>query len=109
MKTIFATILIFVSAIAFAQTMNERIAKIEGTVSQMNDRLNHLGDEIIQLRGDMKSMEVSIRSDMKSMETSLRDDIKSNFKWTLAILFGSWITIIGTFVGFFLILLNKLK
>ena len=66
--------------------LEERTAKIEGTVSQMNERLNHPGDEIIQLR----------------------DEMKSNFKWILAIILGSWITIIGTFIGFFIPLLNKL-
>jgi len=73
--------------------LEERTAKIEGTVSQMNERLNHLGDEMLQLRDEMKS---------------IRDEMKSNFKWTLAIIFGSWITIIGTFIGFFIALLDKL-
>jgi len=106
-----------------AQTTNHDIKIIEGIVSQMNERLNHLGDEIIQLRGeiiqlrdDMKSMENSLRSemksirvDMKSMENSLRSDMNTNFRWALTIIFGSWITIIGTFVAFFLALFNKLN
>ena len=89
--------------------MNERLNHLEGTVSQMNERLNHLGDEIMQIRGDMKSMENSLRSDMNNMENSLRSDMYTNFRWTLAIIFGSWITIIGTFVAFFLALFNKLN
>ena len=75
----------------------ERMAKIEGTVSQMNERLNHLGDEIMQLRSEMKE---EIRE--------LRSETKLNFRWTLAIILASWITMIGTFVGFFIALLDKL-
>ena len=88
---------------------SDGIKKIEGIVSQMNERLNHLGDEIIQIRDDTKSMENSLRSEMKSIENSLRSEMNTNFRWTLAIIFGSWITIIGTFVAFFLALFNKLN
>ena len=93
--------------------LEERVAKIEGAVSQMNERLNHLGNEITGLRGEMKEMEKSLRgeisglrSEMNGMEKSLRAEIRSNFKWTLGILIPMWVTIIGTFVGLFLTLVK---
>jgi len=75
--------------------LEERVAKIEGAVSQMNERLNHLGNEITGLRGEMRDM-----------EKSLRAEIRSNFKWMLGILIPMWVTIIGTFVGLFLTLVK---
>ena len=64
--------------------LEERVAKLEGTVSQMNERLNHLGREISELRAE----------------------IRSNFRWMLGILIPMWVTIIGTFVGLFLTLVK---
>lgn len=45
--------------------MEERIARIEGILEQMDKRLNHV-----------------------------ESDLRSNFKWTLGILITMWITII---------------
>ena len=74
--------------------LEERVANIEGTVSQMNERMNHLGDEIKGLRGEMKSMETSLRGEMKSMETSLRTEISSSRNWTIGLIITMWVTII---------------
>jgi len=57
-------------------TVEERLAKIEGTVSQMDKRLNHFGEDIKEIRRD----------------------IKTNFKWTLGILIPMWVTIIGSII-----------
>ncbi len=67
--------------------LEQRVANIEGTVSQMNERLNHLGDEMIGLRGEING---------------IREKIDSNFKWLIFMILSSWITIIGTFIGFFI-------
>ncbi len=62
--------------------LEERVANIEGIVSQMNERMNHLGDEIVHLRNDMKSM-----------ETSLRTEISSSRNWTIGLIITMWVTI----------------
>ena len=77
--------------------LEQRVANIEGTVSQMSERLN---DTNLRMN--------HLSDNMKEMETSLSKKIDSNFKWTLAIILASWITMIGTFVGFFIALLDKL-
>ena len=79
--------------------IEERMAKLEGTVSQMNERLNDINDRFNDMNVRMNHLGDEI--------TGLREKIDSNFKWLLLILLGSWITTIGTFVGFFLIILNK--
>ena len=53
--------------------IEERVAKIEGFVSQMDKRLNHASEDIRELR----------------------KEIKSNFKWILGILIPMWGTIIA--------------
>lgn len=65
---------------------NERIAKVEGIVSQMNERLNHLREETRELRGD----------------------IKKNFRWTLGILIPMWVTIIGSIFGSIYIIITAI-
>ena len=52
--------------------LEERIAKIEGIVSQINERLNHLGDEIMGLRGE----------------------ISSSRNWTIGLIISMWVTVI---------------
>lgn len=54
--------------------MEERMARIEGIMEQMNKRLNHIETEISELRGE----------------------ISSNFRWTLGLLIPMWVSIIAT-------------
>ena len=58
--------------------LEERIAKIEGIVSQINERLNHLGDEIMGLRGEI---------------TSIRGEITNSRNWTIGLIITMWVTI----------------
>lgn len=64
-------------------SLEERVAKMEGTLEQMSDRLNHIESDIRELRGQMNAN-----------TNELRDRIDSNFKWTLGILISMWVTII---------------
>lgn len=64
----------------------ERIAKVEGIVGQMNERLNHLREETRELR----------------------DDIKKNFRWTLGLLIPMWVTIIGSIFGLMYIVITAI-
>ena len=64
--------------------IEERMSKLEGVVSQMdkrlddmNKRLNHLGEEVVNLRREMAA----------------------NFRWTVALIFGMWVTIMGGIGG----------
>lgn len=59
--------------------MEERVAKLEGAVEQVVLRLNHLENEIRDLRKEI---------------AELRARIDSNFRWTIGILITMWVTII---------------
>jgi archaellum component FlaC len=101
--------------------IEERVAKIEGIVEQMNERLNHIETDLGDLREEMKSEIRDLRSDLgtlreetKSEIRDLRSDlgtlreetkseikdltqkIESNFKWTIGLMITMWITIILT-------------
>jgi tetrahydromethanopterin S-methyltransferase subunit B len=56
--------------------LEERVAKIEGIVEQMNERLNH------------------IETDLRDLREDLTKKIESNFRWTVGLMLTMWVTII---------------
>jgi SMC interacting uncharacterized protein involved in chromosome segregation len=60
-------------------SLEERVAKIEGILEQMDKRLNHMESEIRDLRIDMRD---------------LRKDLNNRFYWLLGIQISMWVTII---------------
>jgi predicted nucleic acid-binding Zn-ribbon protein len=87
--------------------IEERVAKIEGIVEQMNERLNHietdLGDlreemksEIRDLRSDLGTLREETRSEIRDLRSDLTHKIESNFKWTIGLMLTMWVTIILT-------------
>ncbi|MCS7367415.1 MAG: hypothetical protein NDF52_06000 [archaeon YNP-WB-062] len=59
--------------------LEERVARIEGILEQMDKRLNHMESEIRDLSIDMRD---------------LRKDLNNRFYWLLGIQISMWITII---------------
>ncbi len=53
-------------------SLEERMARIEGIVEQMDKRLNHIEDEIVEIR----------------------KDLNNRFFWLLGVQISMWITII---------------
>jgi archaellum component FlaC len=70
--------------------MEERIAKIEGILEQINERLNHFGTELGDLRKEMNGKFMQIDGRFGRLEA----DIKTNFRWTVGIILTVWVTII---------------
>jgi SMC interacting uncharacterized protein involved in chromosome segregation len=60
-------------------SLEERVARIEGILEQMDKRLNHMESEIRDLRIDMRD---------------LRKDLNNRFYWLLGIQISMWVTII---------------
>ncbi|MDI6886914.1 MAG: hypothetical protein QMD22_11380 [archaeon] len=56
--------------------MEERIARVEGTLEQMDKRLNHVETEI----------------------SELRSDLKTNFRWMVGLIVATWALIISMWV-----------
>jgi chaperonin cofactor prefoldin len=60
-------------------SLEERVARIEGILEQMDKRLNHMESEIRDLSIDMRD---------------LRKDLNNRFYWLLGIQISMWVTII---------------
>ena len=73
-------------------SLEERVARIEGILEQMDKRLTRLENEVSHLREEINSLRREVREEINS----LRDMVWSQFKWTIGILITMWITIIIT-------------
>jgi chromosome segregation ATPase len=60
-------------------SLEERIARIEGILEQMDKRLNHIESELRDLRSEIGD---------------LRRDLNNRFLWILGVLITMWVTII---------------
>jgi uncharacterized coiled-coil protein SlyX len=92
--------------------IDERVAKIEGTLEQMNERLNHIETDIGTLHADLgilrEEMKTEIRDVREKLESNTRDlrgemkdlrgEMRSNFKWTMGLMITMWVTIILTII-----------
>jgi predicted nucleic acid-binding Zn-ribbon protein len=106
-----------------SSSLEERVAKIEGILEQMDKRLNHIESEVRDLRnlmeawradfdrklGDMKaSFEKRIENlrmelygeigGLKSEIGYLKSDLNNRFYWLLGIQITMWVTIILTII-----------
>ncbi len=92
--------------------MEERVARIEGILEQMDKRLNHLESEIRDLRAyvesEIRDLRVEIRdlrayvegeikglrNEIMSEIGDLRRDLNNRFLWMLGVQITMWVTII---------------
>jgi predicted RNase H-like nuclease (RuvC/YqgF family) len=71
-------------------SLEERVARIEGILEQMDKRLNHLESEIRDLRVYVESEIKGLRGDIGD----LRRDLNNRFLWMLGVQITMWVTII---------------
>jgi predicted RNase H-like nuclease (RuvC/YqgF family) len=71
-------------------SLEERVARIEGILEQMDKRLNHLESEIRDLRVYVESEIRSLRGEIGD----LRRDLNNRFLWILGVQITMWVTII---------------
>jgi predicted nucleic acid-binding Zn-ribbon protein len=70
--------------------LEERVARIEGILEQMDKRLNHLESEIRDLRVYVESEIKGLRGEIGD----LRRDLNNRFLWMLGVQITMWVTII---------------
>jgi restriction endonuclease S subunit len=96
-----------------ALSLEERVARIEGILEQMDKRLNHIESDIIGLRAEIREL----RSEMYSRFDSLRDEMNSRFddlnsrfdsflKWIIGLILGMWTSIMLTLIPILLKILG---
>ena len=71
-------------------SLEERVARIEGILEQMDKRLNHLESEIRYLRAYVESEIKGLRGEIGD----LRRDLNNRFLWMLGVQITMWVTII---------------
>jgi len=76
----------------------ERIAKIEGTLDQMDKRLNHIETELLGFRNEISSVKDEI--------LGIRTEISSHFRWTVGLVLGMWTTVMMTLIPILLKILG---
>jgi len=87
-------------------SLEERVAKIEGILEQMDKRLNHIETEISGLRNDTSTEMSSLRAEISNLRTDMERRFESLFKWTVGLILGMWITIIMTLIPILLKILG---
>jgi predicted nuclease with TOPRIM domain len=78
-------------------SLEERVAKIEGILEQINERLNHLESNMINLNKRIDSLNVSLNKRIDSL-----------FKWLIGLILGMWTTIMITLIPILLKILGFL-
>jgi peptidoglycan hydrolase CwlO-like protein len=73
-----------------SSSLEERVARIEGILEQMDKRLNHLESEIRDLRAYVESEIKGLRGEIGD----LRRDLNNRFLWILGVQITMWVTII---------------
>ncbi|KPV62701.1 MAG: hypothetical protein AOA65_1683 [Candidatus Bathyarchaeota archaeon BA1] len=76
-------------------SLEVRVARIEGILEQMDKRLNHLESDIAGLRGDI----AGLREEMNRRFDGL-------FKWIVGLILGMWTTTMMTLIPILLKILG---
>ena len=73
----------------------ERIAKVEGILEQMSERLNHMESRITALEDRLDSAVRELRGEISSGLEELRAQMGTHFRWTIALIITMWVTVIA--------------
>jgi predicted nucleic acid-binding Zn-ribbon protein len=82
-------------------SLEERVARIEGILEQMDKRLNHVESEIRDLRVEIRDLRAHVGGEIKGLRNEimsemgdLRRDLNNRFLWMLGVQITMWVTII---------------
>jgi predicted nucleic acid-binding Zn-ribbon protein len=74
-------------------SLEERVARIEGILEQMDKRLNHIESEIRDLRVEIRDLRAYVEGEIKGLRNGiiseiggLRRDLNNTFLWILGVL-----------------------
>ena len=74
-------------------SLEERVARIEGILERVDKRLNHLESEVRELRSEVSSLRGEI-SEVRGEIRELRRDLNNRFFWLLGVQISMWVTIV---------------
>lgn len=78
--------------------VEERTARLEGMMEQMNHRLGSLETRMASLENG----QTQIRQELSTMRSELTNKIDSNFHWMVGIMLTTWVTLAALVIGLFL-------
>jgi predicted nuclease with TOPRIM domain len=93
--------------IKMRMSLEERMAKIEGILEQMDKRLNHLESNMISFNERLNSFDKRLDSFNERFDR-INERIDSLFKWLIGLILGMWTTIMMTLIPIFLKILGYL-
>jgi predicted nucleic acid-binding Zn-ribbon protein len=79
-----------------ADTLDVRMARLEGAYEQINTRLGTLHDDIQQIREEIRGIRAEIRGDIQDIRGELRGlngKLDTTFRWVIGIVLVNWITL----------------
>jgi len=100
--------------------LEERVARIEGVLEQIDKRLNHIESDVAGLRAEIREL----RGEMYKRFDDLREDVNSGFremderlnildrrfdsffKWIIGLILGMWTSIMMTLIPIILKILG---
>jgi predicted nucleic acid-binding Zn-ribbon protein len=100
-----------------SSSLEERVARIEGILEQMDKRLNHIESEVRDLRSEVKDLRAHFDGEIKGLRNLIESwrvefdrklenlrmelygeirDLRGRFYWIIGIQITMWVTIILT-------------
>ena len=79
-----------------ADTLDVRIAHLEGAYEQIDKRLAGVETAVVQLRHEMFQQISQLRQDA----SQARQEMREQFRWVLGFQVLSWLSILGTLLAF---------
>lgn len=83
--------------------LEERTAKVEGILEQMDKRLDRVEVGIMDLKNEIKSDMAKLELRIDKLETK----VDNQFKWLVGIVVGMWITTISSVLSMFFYIIFK--
>ena len=70
-------------------SLEERVARIEGILEQMDKRLLRLENEVVHVREVISRL----RGEVENRINDLRGEMRGQFRWIIGIIITMWITV----------------
>ncbi|MCD6508701.1 hypothetical protein J7M22_19040 [Candidatus Poribacteria bacterium] len=91
------------------EALEERVARMEGILDQMDKRLGRVEAELKELREETRVEIRGLREEMRNEINGLREEMREGFrrmddrfysfmKWIIAALIGSWATLMAAII-----------
>ena len=72
-----------------AESLDIRMARLEGAYEQINERLSELRGDVQTLHMAIRGLGDSLRAEIHAGDTALRRQMNAQFYWTLTLILGS--------------------